>query len=73
MPYAKADIIVDTKNKLVYEHVLRMKPRHDVLGARTMLKRTKIKNVIVLGDKGYDSEPLHVIAEKKMICCFLLL
>jgi len=70
MPYAKADILVDTKNKLVYEHVLRMKPRHDVLGAATMLKRTKIKHVLVLGDKGYDSEPLHRIAEKNDLLLF---
>ncbi|MBD3253068.1 hypothetical protein GF386_05015 [Candidatus Pacearchaeota archaeon] len=39
MPYAKADVLVDTKNKQVYDHVLRMKPRHDVLGAESMFKR----------------------------------
>lgn len=70
MPYAKADVLVDTKNKLVYEHVLRMKPRHDVLGAATMLKRTEIKHVLVLGDKGYDSETLHQLAEDKGLMFF---
>lgn len=63
MPYAKADILVDTNNKLIYDHNLRLKPRHDVLGAESIFKRVKIKNVLVLGDKGYDSEPLHEIAK----------
>lgn len=63
MPFAKADILVDTNNKLVYEHVLRIRPRHDVLGATTMFRRMPYKHVLVLGDKGYDSEPLHEIAE----------
>jgi len=59
MPYAKADILVDTEEKLIYDFVLRMKPRHDTLGASTILKRCKHKNFLLLADKGYDSEPLH--------------
>jgi len=58
-PYAKAEVLVDTNTKLVYDFVLRVKPRHDVLGARTMFKRFKHKDVLILGDKGYDSEELH--------------
>jgi len=61
MPFAKVDLLVDTKNKLVYDFVLRTKPRHDTLGAITMIKRFKHKNVLILADKGYDSEPLHEI------------
>lgn len=64
MPYAKANIIVDTDNKLIYGHVLRMKPRHDVIGAESIFKNMKYKHVLVLGDKGYDSELLHKIAEQ---------
>lgn len=59
MPYAKLDAIVDTETMLVYDHVLRMKPRHDVLGAESIFKRNNFENVKVLGDKGYDSESLH--------------
>ncbi len=59
MPFAKVDLLVDTKNKLVYDFVLRTKPRHDTLGAASMIKRLKHKGVLILADKGYDSEPLH--------------
>lgn len=65
MPYAKADIIVDTESKLVHDFTLRIKPRHDVLGAKTMFKRLKSKEVLVLGDKGYDAEELyHLLFDK---------
>ncbi len=64
MPYAKVDFLVDTETKLVHDFVLRVKPRHDVLGATTMIKRFKQENVLILADKGYDSEKLHeLVAE----------
>ena len=58
-PYAKVDLFVDTENKLIHDWVMRLKPRHDTLGAKTMIKRFPHKNVLVLADRGYDSEPLH--------------
>ena len=61
MPYAKADLLVDTKTKIIHDFVLRIKPRHDVLGAATIIKRLGSKNVTILADRGYDSEPLHKI------------
>lgn len=64
MPYAKADILIDTKTLLVHDWVLRIKPRHDILGAETIIKRIKHKNILILGDKGYDSEPLHKLTIK---------
>lgn len=64
-PYAKADILVDTKNKLVYDFVLRTKPKHDVLGAKTIFKLLKKLPDTILGDKGYDSEDLREILSKK--------
>lgn len=64
MPYAKLDIIADMDSQLIHDFVLRVKPRHDVLGAAAMLKRLKHK-VKILGDKGYDSEPLHKLARKQ--------
>ena len=64
VPYAKADILIDTENKLIHDVVLRIKPRHDTLGARTIFKRFKQKNVLILADRGYDSEPLHELVAK---------
>lgn len=64
MPFAKVDLLIDTENKLVYDFVLRTKPRHDTLGAKTMVQRLKHKGVLILADKGYDSEPLHEIVAK---------
>lgn len=64
MPFAKVDLLVDTRNKLVYDFVLRTKPRHDNLGAASMIKRLKHKGVLILADKGYDSEPLHELVVK---------
>ena len=62
-PFAKVDLLVDTESKLIHDFVLRTKPRHDTLGASTMMKRFKKKGVLLLADKGYDSEKLHEIVE----------
>ena len=62
--FAKVDLLIDTKNKLVHDFVLRTKPRHDVLGAVTMIKRFKHRNVLILADRGYCGEPLHEIVAK---------
>ena len=70
MPYAKLDILVDTDTLLAYDFVLRTKPRHDVLGAETMFKRNKFKDVLVFGDGAYDSEPLHNIAKENDLTLF---
>jgi hypothetical protein len=64
MPYAKVDFLVDTDTLLIHEHTLSIKPRHDVLGAKRIFKRTRLKGVKVLGDKGYDCEELHEIARQ---------
>jgi len=65
MPYAKADLLVDTKTKLIHDFVVRMKPRHDVLGAKTIFNRLGSKNILILADRGYDSEPLHKLVVQK--------
>jgi hypothetical protein len=64
MPYAKIDFLVDTESKIILDHVLRIKPRHDVLGAASIFKRCRLRGKVV-ADKGYDSEPLHKLARKK--------
>lgn len=65
MPSVKLDILVDTKTKLIHDFVLRVKPRHDTLGAKSIFKRMKVKGVKILADRGYDSEKLHVIVREK--------
>ena len=64
-PYAKVDFLVDTDSKIIHDFVLRTKPRHETKGARTIFKRMKQKQVLILADKGYDSEELHEIAIEK--------
>ena len=70
MPYAKVDLFIDVNTQLIHDFVLRVKPRHDVLGATTFFKRCHYKNIFVPMDKGYDSEPLHKLAWKKGILSY---
>jgi len=65
MPFAKVDLLVDTNTKLVHDFVVRTKPRHDVLGAKTIINRLKHRGVLILADKGYDCESLHKITFDK--------
>jgi len=72
MPYAKLDVIVDTETIIIYDHSLRLKPRHDALVTRQIAKRTKQREIKVLGDKSYDSKPLHEEFDKKCIKFYAL-
>ena len=60
-PYAKLDIWIDTKSLVILDFVLVMQPRHDVIAAEKIFKRNNLKNIEILADRGYDSEPLHKI------------
>ena len=60
----KLDIIVDTDSLLVHDWSLLLKPRHDAYVAKNLLKRTPRRGVLILGDKGYDSEELYKICEQ---------
>lgn len=62
MPYAKADLFIDVKTQIVLDFSLLTHREHDVKVAERIFKRNRIKNIIGLGDKGYDSENLHEIA-----------
>jgi hypothetical protein len=70
MDFNKLSIFIDVENHLIYDFVLQMKPRHDVVAAERMFRRTKLRNVKILGDKGYDSEPLHKVAGSKQNILF---
>jgi len=67
MPYAKADIFIDVKTQIILDFNFITRREHDVKGAEKIFKRNKIKNIIGLGDKGYDSEQLHEIARSNGI------
>jgi hypothetical protein len=62
MPYAKAGIFIDVKTQIILDFDLVMSHEHDVKIAERIFKRNKIKGIIGLGDKGFDSENLHEIA-----------
>jgi len=62
MPYAKADLFIDVKTQIILDFSLITYREHDVKVAEKIFKRNKIKDIIGLGDKGYDSENLHEIA-----------
>ena len=62
MPYAKADLFIDVKTQIILDYNFITYREHDVRGAEKIFKRNKIKNIIGLGDKGYDSQHLHEIA-----------
>ena len=65
LPYVKLDALVDVKTKVILDYNIRVKPRHDVIGATSIFKRTRLKDVLILADRGYDSEPLHEVAREK--------
>ena len=62
MPYAKADLFIDVKTQIILDFSLLTHREHDVKVAEKIFKRNKIKNIIGLGDKGYDSQHLHEVA-----------
>ena len=65
LPYVKLDALVDVETKIILDYNIRVKPRHDVIGATSIFKRTRLKNTLILADRGYDSEPLHEVARGK--------
>ena len=64
-PYAKLDIWIDIKSLVILDFILVMQPRHDVIAAEKIFKRNNLKNIEILADKGYDSEPLHKLIRAK--------
>jgi len=68
--FNKLSLFIDVKNQLIYDHILQMKPRHDVKAATRIFKRTRLRKKKILGDKGYDSEPLHEVAQSKQNTLF---
>jgi len=67
MPYAKADLFIDVKTQIILDFSLITHREHDVKVGEKIFKRNKIKNIICLGDRGYDSEHLHEVARENGI------
>jgi hypothetical protein len=65
MPYAKSDLFVDVKKKFVLDYNFITHREHDVKGAERIFKRYDLKDIIALGDKGFDSNPLHELVRNK--------
>ena len=65
MPYVKADLFIDTKTLIVLDFNISLKKIHDVKVAEKIFLRRNLKGITILGDKGYDSEPLHEIVRDR--------
>ena len=65
MPYAKIDLFVDVEKQMILDFSLIMKKEHDSKSATKIFKRNNLRDKIILGDKGYDSEPLHELVRSK--------
>jgi hypothetical protein len=67
MNYAKTSLFVDVKSKIIIDWDLVMSREHDAKIAERIFKRNSVRGIRSLGDKGYDSQPLHEIARKNGI------
>jgi hypothetical protein len=67
MNYAKTSLFIDVKTQIIIDWDLVMSREHDVRIAERIFKRNSLKGIRGLGDKGYDSEPLHEIARENGI------
>jgi len=65
IPYAKSDLFVDVKTQMVLDFNFITYHEHDVKGAEKIFRRFSMQGIIVLADKGYDSEKLHEIIRNK--------
>lgn len=65
MPYAKLDIFIDVKNRMLIDFDLKTSREHDAKVAKRIFKRNKLRGVTILADRGYDGEPLHEIVRNK--------
>lgn len=63
--FSKADIVSDSNTQLIHDWSLLLKPRHDAHVAKQLLSRTPHRGVLVLGDKGYDSEELYTLCAER--------
>jgi len=65
MPYAKVDLFADVKTRKILDFSLVCKRQHDIIATEKMFKRSKLKEVIILGDGGFDCERVHELVRSK--------
>lgn len=65
MPYAKVDIFIDVKNRMLIDFNLVTKLEHDAKVAKKIFSRNNLNQLTILADKGYDSQPLHELVRDK--------
>lgn len=65
VPNGKADLFININDKKILDFSIVFKHQHDVIAAEQIFKRFNVKNIEILADKGYDSEPLHELVRKK--------
>ena len=56
--YNKLDVICETKTGLIYDFSYLVKQKHDSYVGKKLIKKFKLKNKIVLADKGYPDTDL---------------
>ncbi|MDP2947098.1 MAG: transposase [Nanoarchaeota archaeon] len=59
MPYAKADLFVDTATKKIIDFSLVNKHQHDIVAAKQFCQRNNLEGITILCDGAYDCEELH--------------
>lgn len=65
MPYAKADLFVDTATKKIIDFSLVNKHQHDIVAAKKFCRRNDLQGITILCDGAYDCENLHRFIDDK--------
>jgi hypothetical protein len=64
-PHLKLSILADVDSKTIFDWISEQKHVHDIIHAKRMLKRIKLKDLDIFADKAYDGEELMQIADEK--------
>jgi hypothetical protein len=64
-PYAKLDIFIDVDTQMILDYEFITKHRHDVKAAEKIFQRNDLDGIVILADRGFDSEPLHELVRSK--------
>lgn len=65
MPYAKADLFVDTATKKIIDFSLVNKHQHDIVAAKQFCRRNNLHGITILCDGAYDCEELQRFVDGK--------
>jgi len=65
MPYAKLDIFIDVKNRMLIDFDLKTSREHDAKVAKRIFRRNNLNGIKILADKGYDSDYMRLLEKKE--------